>query len=262
MLSCIPEPSDVGIQQWLWSWLSAWQTLTTLLSNKLIGPGNYGSILPNTCTMPMPRWAHKLLFFTPRILLALWFLLFFPKYIERPESCLGSYLCLWQKNENSCCLGISRSSVLGVHIWIKEKCFVKEKNCYEWVETCYQCCTTPVKAELAPTDWLTEPEVPGVWTMPETLLYGSCDEARHFCLEGDNLSAPVFTNTAIWHSSKRLALWTSEYVGDEHADPEEGFPSLLLKRICFVLWDLGLECKLKPCNQTHAEVEFLRLKHQ
>lgn len=128
MLSCIPEPSDVGIQQWLWSWLSAWQTLTTLLSNKLIGPGNYGSILPNTCTMPMPRWAHKLLFSTPRILLALWFLLFFPKYIERPESCLGSYLCLWQQNENSCCLGISHSSVLGVHIWIKEKCFVKEKK--------------------------------------------------------------------------------------------------------------------------------------
>lgn len=158
MLSCIPELSDVGIQQWLWSWLSAWQTLITLLSNNLIGPWNYGSILPNICTMPMPRWANCF-FCTPRILFALWpfFFSFFSKYIERAESCLVSYLCLWQKNENSCCLGTSHSSSLGVHIWIKEKCFIKEKNCYEWVETCYQCCTTPVRAELAPTDWLPEP---------------------------------------------------------------------------------------------------------
>lgn len=127
MLSCIQELSDVDIQQWLWSWLSAWQTLTTLLSNNLIGPWNYGSILPNTCTMPMPRWA-KLLFCTPRILLALWLLLFFSKYSERTESCLVSYLCLWKENENSCCLGTSHSSSLGVHIWIKEKCFIKGKK--------------------------------------------------------------------------------------------------------------------------------------
>lgn len=77
MLSCIPELSDVGIQQWHWSWLSLWQTLPTLLCYKLIGPRNYGSILPNICTMPMPGWAHKLLFCTPRILLALCLLLFF-----------------------------------------------------------------------------------------------------------------------------------------------------------------------------------------
>lgn len=148
-------------------------------------------------------------FSTPRILLALWLLLFFPKYKERVESCLGSYLCLWQKNENSCCLGTSHSSILGVHIWIKEKCFVEEKNCYEWVETCYQCCTTPVKAELAPTDWLTEPWGGlGVDNARETtLLCGSCDEARHFCLEGDNLSAPVFTDTAIWHRQAAQSAW-------------------------------------------------------
>lgn len=152
-----PEPSDVGSLQWLWSWLSAWHTLTAPLSNKLLGPWNYGSILPNICTMPMSRWAHKLLSCTPRILFALWLLLFPPRHRERAESCLGSYLCLWQENENSCCLCTSHSSSLGVHIWIKEKCFIKDKNCYKWVETCYQCCTIPVKAELAPTDWLTWP---------------------------------------------------------------------------------------------------------
>lgn len=155
MLSCIPEPSDVGVHQWLWSRLSAWQTLTTLLSNKLIGPWSYGSILP--VQYPCQGEHTNCFFALPESCLLLWPLLFPPKCRERAESCLGSYLCLWQQSESSCCLSTSHSSSLGVHIWIKEKCFIKEKNCYKWAETCYQGCTTLMKAELAPTDWLTEP---------------------------------------------------------------------------------------------------------
>lgn len=76
---------------------------------------------------------------------------------------------------------------------------------------------------------------------------------------------PVFTDTAICTGRQLKVLWASEYLGAECADPEEGFLSLLLKRVCSVLRDLGtklgLECKLKPCNQTHAEAELLRLKY-
>lgn len=106
-------------------------------------------------------------FSTPRILLALWLLLFSPKYIERAESCLGSYLCFWQKNENSCCLGTSHSSILGVHIWIKEKCFVKEKTAMNEWRLVTSAAPLQWKLSWHPLTGSQSPEVAWAWTMPE-----------------------------------------------------------------------------------------------
>lgn len=83
MLSCILELSDVGVHQWLWSRLSAWQTLTTLLSNTLIGPWSYGSILPVQCPC---QGEHTNCFFALPESCLLFGLSFFPPNVEREQS--------------------------------------------------------------------------------------------------------------------------------------------------------------------------------